>query len=154
MGSPVDPPQHKGSRIHVKNVLWLRSQKEEQIPLILKGALTGLRKEALEKEVVIFLRSLCSIFKLKLNFSTVAWVKSSSPSGIGEQAKGGAHTHLHVSQIWNGHNSHFRDVTPIKSTERKLQTYHTLYYKRMFVIKGTEKYNNRHKTELFLEGKL
>lgn len=30
-----------------------------------------------------------------------------------------AHTDLHVPEIWNGHNSHFRDVTPERGTDRR-----------------------------------
>lgn len=29
------------------------------------------------------------------------------------------HAYLHVSEVWNGHNSHFRDVTPTKAKQKK-----------------------------------
>lgn len=53
---------------------------------------------------------------------------SAEPTGLRVEAPGkkkghfggfrdGAHAYLHVSEIWNGHDSHFRDVTPLESTE-------------------------------------
>lgn len=41
-----------------------------------------------------------------------------------ETVRGGAHTYLHVAQIWNGHNSHFRDVTPAGEADRNLDSLH------------------------------
>lgn len=37
-----------------------------------------------------------------------------------QHARSSAHTYLHVPEIWNGHNSHFRDVTPVGGIDRKL----------------------------------
>lgn len=78
--SSFNPP-HVGSRLHAKDELGLRKQRKEQMPLIRSRAFTGLRKKAPEKEVGMFLRSPCSIFKWKLDLSAVASVNSSSPTG-------------------------------------------------------------------------
>lgn len=46
---------------------------------------------------------------------------------IFRHAGGRAHAYLHVPQIWNRHNSHFGDVTPTESTERKkVHVYHAV----------------------------
>lgn len=30
------------------------------------------------------------------------------------------HAHLHVAQVWNGHDSHFGDVTPAGGADRNM----------------------------------
>lgn len=100
----------------MKDELWLRKRRQEQIPLILSRALTGLRVEAPGK-TWRFLRVPCSIFKMKLDLPTVISLNSGSPWGTILNGRGGAHAYLHVSEIWNGHDSHFRDVTPLESIE-------------------------------------
>ena len=43
-----------------------------------------------------------------------------------EHGRNSAHTHtdLHVPQIWNGHDSHFRDVTPVGGRWAEEQSIH------------------------------
>lgn len=96
-----------------------------------------------------------SFFNSKLDLSTVARVNISPLWGAAQHARGGAHAYLHVTEIWNRHNSHFGDVTPTESTGGKMYTYITLFYKDMFFIRGEKKQHKiLFKLELFLEGKL
>lgn len=71
------PPKHVGSKHHMKDEVRLRKQWKEHIPLILRGAFTGLRKEALKNEAGYFC---ASTFNSKLDLSTFCRVNSSSPS--------------------------------------------------------------------------
>lgn len=104
-GSSFDPPTCR-----MKDELWLRKQRQEQRSSDWpEGRSTGKKGR--------FLRFPCSIFKLKLDLSTAVSLNSGSPLGTILNGRGGAHAYLHASEIWNGHDSHFRDVTPSESIE-------------------------------------
>lgn len=99
------------------------------------------------------MRFLYSVFKCKLDLSTAVSLNSGSPSGTILNGRGGAHAYLHVSEIWNGHDSHFRDVTPLESIEGDCKHIKHCIQKDVFIIRG-KKHNILCWIEQFLEGKI